>query len=86
MSDEKWQDPSNRVLNPRYIVFSLIATVLIAVGLLGHFHPELLAALGDEVTNKIQENWLVLIGAGVVVGSINAILTLSARKQDKQTQ
>ncbi len=86
MSNEKWQDPSARVLNPRYIIFSLIAIVLIAVGLLGHFHSELLAALGDDITNKIKKYWLVLIGVGVVVGSINAIITLSANKQDKQTQ
>lgn len=86
MENEKWQDPSENVFNIKYLGLSLSATLLIVLGVIGHFLPELLSVFGLVAKNGIHEYWYVFIGLGVVIGAINAITTFSAKKQVKQTQ
>ena len=86
MQSEKWQDPSAKVLNARYVVLSLSATILIALGFVGHFLPDLLSVLGDEAQNRIEEYRFVLVGLGVAIGALNAFTTFVAGKQSRSTQ
>ena len=57
MTDEKDQDPRGKVINLKYIVLSLVATALIALGLIGHFLPDLLSVFGDEIQTRAREYW-----------------------------
>ena len=86
MQNEKWQDPSVKVLNAKYAVLSLSATILIALGFIGHFLPDLLSVFGDEVKDSIQEYRFVFVGLGVGIGALNAFTTFSANKQAKPMQ
>ena len=83
MQNEKWHDPSEKVLNAKYIVLSLSATVLLVLGVIGYLLPDLLSILGQQATNSIQENWFLFVGVGVAIGAINAFTTLFAKKKAK---
>lgn len=61
MHDEKWQDSSARVLNPKYLVLSLSATIFIVLGVIGHFFPDLLSVFGPEVKKKLRNIGLCLL-------------------------
>lgn len=86
MQQEKWQDPSARVLNLRYLLLSLSATILIALGVIGHFLPDLLSVLGDDAKSKTEEYWFLFVVLGVAIGAINAFTAFAANKRVKPTQ
>jgi hypothetical protein len=86
MQDEKWQDPSTRVLNLKYLLLSLSATILIVLGVIGHLLPDLLSMLGNNIKNTTEEYWFVFVGLGVTIGTINAFTAFSANKHVKPTQ
>ena len=86
MQQEKWQDPSARVLNLRYLLLSLSATILIALGVIGHFLPDLLSVLGDDAKSKTEEYWFLFVVLGVAIGVINAFTAFAANKRVKPTQ
>jgi hypothetical protein len=85
MQDEKWQDPSVKVLNIRYVLLSLTATILLVLGFIANSFPDLLSVLGADLAKDIQANWLVLIVLGVVTGALNAFMTFGANKSSKPT-
>ncbi len=80
MTQEKWQDPNQRVLSPRYLILALLASAAIALGGIGYFAPDLLSFLGEEHRQQIHEQWYLPITVGVVIGILNAILTLKKRR------
>lgn len=80
MNQEKRKAPRDRLLNPKYILLSLIATALIALGLLAKFFPDLLSAMGKAQSNGAHEYWFVFVGLGLVVGVFNALTTKTANK------
>lgn len=80
MNREKWNDPRDKAHYPKYILLSMMATALIALGLLAKFFPDLLSAIGDEQSSGAREYWFVFVGLGVVVGVLNALVTKMANK------
>jgi len=86
MQNEKWQGPGKSNINARYIVLSFSATILIALGIIGHFFPDLLSIFGQEAQNRIKENWIMFVGLGVAIGAINAFIALFTNKRAKPTQ
>ena len=86
MQQEKWQDPSARVLNLRYLLLSLSATILIALGVIGYFLPDLLSVLGNVAKNITKDYWFIFIALGVAIGAINAFTTFSDNKRVKPSQ
>ena len=80
MTQEKWKDPREHVLNPQYILLSVIAMALITLGLLAKFFPDLLSALEAEQSNGAHEYWFVFVGLGVVIGVLNALTAKTANK------
>lgn len=81
MQNDKWQDPNAKVLNFKYIVLSFSATILIVVGVIGNFLPDIFSVLGNDIKNSIHQYWFIFVGLGILIGAINAYTTFSANKK-----
>lgn len=68
-------------MSVRYIVLSLLATILLMLGVLGRYVPELLFLVDDDTGEEIKSYWLHLIALGLVLGMTNAYLTVFSTRQ-----
>ena len=80
MTDEKWSDARRGAVSPRYVVMSLMATLLVVAGGLGYLSdkPEIGRLLGGY-QGMVQGNWQLLLAAGIVIGVVNLLLTLNRK-------
>ncbi len=80
MTEEKWSDSRSGFVSPRYVLMSLMSTVLVAAGGLGYMSdkPEIGSLLGDY-QGMLQGNWQLLLAAGIIVGVLNLLLTLNRK-------
>jgi hypothetical protein len=68
-----------KVTSPRYLFLSLVSTGLLALGILGAVHPELLAQVSPELETFAADKWDYLIGGGVIAGVLNVVDLFSRR-------
>lgn len=64
----------SKTINPQYIILMLLADGLIAIGVVAHFLPDLLAPAGEELVSWIHDNWYWVIAMGIVAGIVNFLL------------
>jgi len=73
--------PHHPVLNARYIVFSMLSSVLLMAGLIGQFAPpDVVEGIFGGLAPRIRDNAWVLIGLAVIVGVYNAVTTYSRKR------
>lgn len=80
MSDNKWEDPTKKTVNTRYILMSLAAVACIAAGIFGYISdmPQF-SELAGEYQSILHSNWVAFISVGLIIGAINLVLTLKSR-------
>lgn len=74
-------------IGPRYVLLSLLASLLFAVGIIGRMMPELLEFAGSGAAVAVSEYWWALLVVSLIVGAINAYITFApgVRKQDERS-
>lgn len=68
-------------IGSRYILLSLLASLLFAAGIVGRVMPGMLEFAGTAAAAAISEYWWVLLVVGLMAGSINAYLTFSSGRR-----
>lgn len=63
------------VLNARYFVLSTLSSLLVAMGFIAGFAPDLLTEFSVPMVEKLIASWEALAGAGLVLGGLNAYLS-----------
>lgn len=66
----------NPFTSPRYIILSVVDTILIALAVLGYVKLDVVDLLGEDFKNFVFENWLALGIAGVVIMMLNAFVSV----------
>ena len=73
--------PHHPVLDARYIVLSILSSLMMVAGLIGQFAPaSVVEGIFGSLAPRIEHNGWVLIGLAVVVGVYNAITTLTRKR------
>lgn len=77
MNSIKQDNSTQKLSTPRYIVMSIIATLLLAAGIFGFISglPQF-ANLASEYQSLLHANWKALVALGVFVGVMNLVITL----------
>jgi len=67
---------TNPFTSPRYIILSLIDTILIVLAVIGYLKLDVLEVLGAGFEQFVFENWLALGIAGVIIMMLNTFVSV----------
>lgn len=81
MTERKWQERRSPYTTPRYIVFSLIASICIAIAMLGYISDksEEIGQLLGGYHELAHANWQYFAVVGLFVGVSNFLIAFSNR-------
>jgi len=73
--------PHHPVLNARYIVLSVLSSLMLMAGVIGQFAPApVVEGIFGARAQSVQANGWVLIGLALIVGAYNAITTFTRKR------
>ncbi len=83
--NKKWEDKNKRILNKRYLLLTLLSSLLVASGFILFMHTQngLLNKLPNVLTEAMDlllPYWLHLIIMGVLISIFNAVFSLKKKQ------
>ena len=77
---------TNPFTSPRYIILSLIDTILIILAVMGYLKLDVLDVLGTGFGHFVFENWLALGIVGVIIMMLNTFVSVKEHLADSRVK